>query len=570
RRSEFRPEKGGQGYQPVERVLKEGQWIQSSHYEQAEVLLSSVMIQGLRPVVKLTKDLEMEIVEKAADDLIWQEEYEKAREAHAVNGEVLADTTYKDGMLFRKGKIWLPRNDALKKLVFENEHDTMVAGHMGMDKTLEMINRNFYWPRMAEDIEDYVRSCVDCQRNKASRHKRHGTLHPLELSYAPWDSISMDFITHLPVSDDCSTVWVIVDRYTKMAHFIPVKNGQKTAEGCAKLFLANVWKLHGLPSDIVSDRDPVFTSTFWAELMKKLDVRLRKSTAFRPQTDGQTERINQTLEHYLRQYCNYEQDDWCEMLPLAEYSYNNSVTTATQMSPFYANYGFHPRTTWPVEMESKNPASRNYAHWITNVHELCTEYLKKTAHKMGRYYDKSKTTAPQFKAGDLVMLNGKNIRTRRAAKKLDAKLFGPFKVLRLVDRSGMSVELELPKRWRVHNVFHTSLLEPYRESTKGLHPPPVAVTDLNYVDRFGMDHEVGYDVDGQQVLEDFEVEEIMDSEYSTGRKKVLYLIKWKGYPERSEWTEEPLEHLPRALVRAFHARHPAAAMDSRLKKKGKK
>jgi hypothetical protein len=153
---------------------------------------------------------------------------------------------------------------------------------------------------------------------------------------------------------------------------------------------------------------------------------------------------------------------------------------------------------------------------------------------------------------------------------LDAKLFGPFKVLRLVDRSGMSVELELPKRWRVHNVFHTSLLEPYRESTKGLHPPPVAVTDLNYVDRFGMDHEVGYDVDGQQVLEDFEVEEIMDSEYSTGRKKVLYLIKWKGYPERSEWTEEPLEHLPRALVRAFHARHPAAAMDSRLKKKGKK
>ena len=123
------------------------------------------------------------------------------------------------------------------------------------------------------------------------------------------------------------------------------KNAQKTAEGCAKLFLANVWKLHGLASDIVSDRDPVFTSTFWVELMKKLDVRLRKSTAFRPQTDGQTERINQTLEHYLCQYCNYEQNDWYEMLPRAEYSYNNSVTTATQMSPFYTNYGFHPRTT---------------------------------------------------------------------------------------------------------------------------------------------------------------------------------------------------------------------------------
>ena len=146
-------------------------------------------------------------------------------------------------------------------------------------------------------------------------------LHPLELSYAPWDSISMDFITHLPVSEGCSTVSVVVDRFTKMAHFIPIRDKQKTVKGCAKLFLSNVWKLHGLPSDIVSDRVSVFTSTFWAELMKKLDLGLRKSTAFRPQTDGQTEHVNQTLEQYLRQYCSYEQDDWCELLPLAKYAY---------------------------------------------------------------------------------------------------------------------------------------------------------------------------------------------------------------------------------------------------------
>ena len=131
----------------------------------------------------------------------------------------------------------------------------------------------------------------------------------------------------------------------------------------------------------------------------------------------------------------------------------------------------------------------------------------------------------------------------------------------------MSVELELPKRWRVHNVFHTSLLVPYRASAKGLHPPRIAVTDRSYVDRFGIEHEVGYDVDGQQVLEDFEVEAIMGSVYSTGSKQVLYLIKWTGYPEQSEWTEEPLEHLPRPLVREFHKRYPAAAMDDKLKKK---
>ena len=116
----------------------------------------------------------------------------------------------------------------------------------------------------------------------------------------------MDFITQLPTSEGCLTVWVIVDRFTKMVHFIPVKDGQMTAEGCAKFFLQNIWKLHGLPSSIISDRDPVFTSKFCAELMGRLDVRIRKTTAFHPQTDGQTERVNPSLEQYIRQYCNYE------------------------------------------------------------------------------------------------------------------------------------------------------------------------------------------------------------------------------------------------------------------------
>ena len=129
----------------------------------------------------------------------------------------------------------------------------------------------------------------------------------------------------------------------------------------------------------------MFTSKFWAELMGRLDVRLRKSTAFHPQTDGQTERVNQSLEQYLRQYCNYKQDNWYDLLPLAQYAYNNSVTTATQMRPFFTNYGFHPRTNWPVEKESKNPASRNYAHWIESVHELCVKCLEETRKRMGKY-----------------------------------------------------------------------------------------------------------------------------------------------------------------------------------------
>ena len=235
------------------------------------------------------------------------------------------------------------------------------------------------------------------------------------------------------------------------------------------------------------------------------------------------------------------------------------------MSPFFANYEFHPRINWPVEKESKNPASRNYAYWMESVHELCVKCLEETRERMGKYYDRTRKEAPPYSVGDLVMLNGKNIRTRRAAKKLDAKLFGPFKVVRLVGQGGQSVELELPQRWRVHNVFHISLIEPYHTSVRGLRDEPIALRDSGCVDRLGVTHEVGYDVEDNQVLEDFEVEEIMGSHYNAKQKKVLYLIQWKGYLEESEWTEEPLEHFPRALVRSFQARHPGAAMHNKLK-----
>ena len=368
----------------------------------------------------------------------------------------------------------------------------------------------------------------------------------------------------LSKSKGCSTVWVIVDRFTKTVDCIPIKDEQKTAEGSVKLFLQNIWKLHGLPSGIISDRDPVFSSKIWAELMRRLDVRLRKSTAFHPQTDGQTERVNQSLEQYLRQYCNYEQDNWYDLLPLAEYAYNNSATTATQMSPFNAKYGFHPRTTWPVEKESKNPVSINYAHWIERLHDLCLKRLEETRERMGKYYVRARKEPPPYGVGDLVRLNGKYIRTRHAAKTLDSKLVGPFKVKKLVGTEGQSLELELPSRWRVHNVFHTSPVELCRSLGPGLRDEPIAVTHSGYVDRLGVTHEIGYNVEGYQVLEHLEVEEIKGSHYNTAGNKVLYLIKWKGYQEESEWTDEHPEHLPCALVRAFKASHPGDAMDARL------
>ena len=181
------------------------------------------------------------------------------------------------------------------------------------------------------------------------------------------------------------------------------------------------------------------------------------------------------------------------------------------MSPYYLSGG----------KESKNPTSRNNAHWIESVHDPCVKCLEETRQRKGKYYDPARKVPPPCSVGDLVILNGKHIRTRRVAKKLDAKLFGPFRVKKLVGPEGQSVELELPSRRRVDNVFHTSLVEPYRSSGRGLRDEPIAVTDSGFVDRLSVTHEVGYDIEGNQVLEDFEVEVIMGSHYNAEGNKVL-------------------------------------------------
>ncbi|KAH0605100.1 uncharacterized protein H6S33_005082 [Morchella sextelata] len=169
---------------------------------------------------------------------------------------------------------WIPADDRIKIRIAQSEHDSKVAGHFGQDKTLELITRNFYWPKMNEWIDDYVRSCDECQRNKPSRHKKYGALLPLSTPHSVWQSISMDFVVQLPESKGYNQIWGVLDRFSKMSHFIPLV-AETTAQDLAKIFLGQIWRLHGLPLDIVSDRDAKFTSSFWASLMELLDVRIR-------------------------------------------------------------------------------------------------------------------------------------------------------------------------------------------------------------------------------------------------------------------------------------------------------
>ena len=523
RRSEYRPEKGGVEKQPITTVLGK------NHFEERltrSFICSSVRLASL-PERRCAEEFLASVREEGKKD----EAYEQARKQEAATEDPspkdrkAKEVSCENDLLYRRNRLWVPKG--LVQRIMESEHDTKVAGHMGQDKAIELIRRNFWWPKMNERIIDFVRSCPEYQQNKVSRHQPYGLSSPLELPYAPWQSIAMDFIKEVPASEGHDQLWVIIDRFTKMAHFLPLRMEEKTAAGLAIIFAREVWKYQGLPADIVSDRDSRFTLETWKEFLRLLGIWPRMSTAFHPQTDGQTERLNQTIEAYLQAFVSKEQDDWVRLLPMAKFAYNNSTTTGNGMSPFYTNYSFHPAAMKPATTEPLNPASQVYAHWIHAVYDESRKGLENTQEQMCRYTDPARKEPPAYQVGDLVMLNGCNIKMRRPSKKLDHKNHGRFQLEKIV--FPLAVRLTLPRKWKIHNVFHVSLLEPYQTSEHRAPPDPSKVLR---------------EADDIEQSEEYDMDEVMSSvERSQGNnKRILYLIKWLDYPERKDWTEEPFDN----------------------------
>jgi hypothetical protein len=245
-------------------------------------------------IMELTTTMKENWIKEVECDQEYQGILEQVKKRKQnVNERIQLD---KDGMLTWKGRLYVPKG--FRNKVLEKQHDSRIAGHFGRERTMELITRNFYWPNLEDEVREYCNKCDSCQRAKSPRHAKHGLLHPLELPSSPWTNISVDFITNLPESNGNKNIMVVVDRFTKIAHFIPTAKRESAV--VARLFLKNVWKYHGLPFDVVSDRNGVFTGHFITDLYHFLAIKRSMSTAFQPRTDGQTERLNQTIEHFLR------------------------------------------------------------------------------------------------------------------------------------------------------------------------------------------------------------------------------------------------------------------------------
>ena len=387
------------------------------------------------------------------------------------------DISKKDGLWMYHGtRLWIPPDTALRKKLLREFHDSPTAGHFGRDRTIMAMKRLIYWKGMNTDVEDYVGSCLACQKNKPSRKLTPGELEPIPVPGRSWGSISLDLITDLPPSKRSGDFpdkkggstptydaeLVIVDRLTKEVEFIPVRKDM-TSKQFAHVFLKHVFSKHGMPDDITSDRAALFTSEFWETFSELVGTKRKISTSFHPQTDGLTERMNATLECYWRTFVNFEQNNWADWSDLAEFCWNNSPSPITGISPFEAN----GKTVKPVEVKHllnyTSESARQLADRLKELQDNLKEILTHAQDTQAKYYD-AKHRPLEFKVGDQVMLNVRNMGSNRPCKKLSSKYEGRFRVEERI--GNQAYRLKLPTSWRCHDVFHVSLLTPYRGASR--------------------------------------------------------------------------------------------------------
>jgi len=427
------------------------------------------------------------------------------------------------GELLYQEKLFVPEEQAIKQELLQRYHDDPLAGHFGSAKTLELLQRKYYWPRMAADVKEYCKTCHVCQTGKPRRHRVYGSLESLPIPKRPWSEITMDFIVGFPTvigpdGLERDAILVVVDRYTKMCRFFAMNTTMKSQE-LAELLHREIELKYGIPDGCVSDRGSVFTSQFWSDLCYLNKVHRKLSTAFHPQTDGQTERMNQTLIQYLRCYASEHPTIWATILPEAEFVCNNTKSATTQLTPFQALMGYNPTMSRRIEGEAPSegawhPNAQERLVQLQRIRTQLEQHWAEAVANQKRYYD-AKHQKHEFRKGQLVLLSTRNLKLKTSPK-FTPKFIGPFRVLECV--GSLAYRLALPEKYsRLHNVFPVSLLEPWharsQEDSQQM-PMPELEDD-----------------------EEWEVEEVREEKRIDG--ETLFFIKWKGWPsEFNQWVPE--------------------------------
>jgi hypothetical protein len=470
----------------------------------------------------------------------FEQQIHSAQEAHSVwvfeqaEQQELEET---DGIWHKQGRAVVPPDEDLRREILRNAHDHRIAGHPGIKKTLLAVIRNYWWPKMGEFVTNYVKGCGVCQETKPGTAKALPPLVPIpsDPTSLPFQVIALDLIIDLPPSQGYDSILTITDHdVSKAAVFLPCSQ-TITGEGVAALFATHVFPHFGVPRKVISDRDTRFTSAFTTELLRILDVSKNMSTAYHPQTDGQSERTNQWLEQYLRIYANHQQDDWVAWLPLAQFVHNSWPSSTTGFTPFELLMGFTPTLNIPSSVKSKLPAIEERGSFLKQLRDRAQEAIKHAQQLILKHNQKKrgKRTFQPYTLGEKVWLEGTNLKLSHPTAKLAPRRYGPFTITKVI--SPVVYRLDLPPSWKIFSTFHASLLSPYRETIEHgpnfTEPPP----DL---------------IEGH---EEYEVEQIL-GERNFGRwKKKQFLVKWKGYSTaHNSWEPEENVNAPE-LVKEYRS-----------------
>ncbi|KAL0560765.1 hypothetical protein IC582_001178 [Cucumis melo] len=487
--------------------------------ERAEIAVSvgAVTMQLAQLTVQPT--LRQKIIDAQSND-----PYLVEKRGLAEAGQTAEFSLSSDGGLLFERRLCVPSDSAVKTELLAEAHSSPFSMHPGSTKMYQDLKRVYWWRNMKREVAEFVSKCLVCQQVKAPRQKPAGLLHPLSIPEWKWENVSMDFITGLPRTlRGFTVIWVVVDRLTKSAHFVPGKSTY-TASKWAQLYMSEIVRLHGVPVSIVSDRDARFTSKFWKGLQTAMGTRLDFSTAFHPQTDGQTERLNQVLEDMLRACALEFPGSWDSHLHLMEFAYNNSYQATIGMAPFEALYGKCCRS--PVCWDEVGEQRLMGPELVQSTNEAIQKIRSRmhTAQSRQKSYADVRRKDLEFEIGDKVFLKVapmKGVLRFERRGKLSPRFVGPFEILERIGPVAYRLALP-PSLSTVHDVFHVSMLRKYV-------PDPSHVVDYEPLE---IDENLSY---VEQPVE------VLSREVKTLRNKEIPLVKvlWRNHRvEEATWERE--------------------------------